>query len=181
MSEVSQGPDWWLATDGKWYPPRVAADETLSESSTLSEPSHAKRQNRKRWKWVAALAVVVALVTAGFISFKSNTETSHSLSYRDGYIVGQKTEAYFAQGGTAMCTFDSCRYQGPIIYAYESPIAKCLGVAQQLPNGLPTGDSRSEWVTGCTDGYNAATHPANGLGTVGTRHLHLALSQLPPR
>jgi Domain of unknown function (DUF4282) len=21
MSDVSQGPDWWLATDGKWYPP----------------------------------------------------------------------------------------------------------------------------------------------------------------
>lgn len=22
MSDVSQGPGWWQATDGKWYPPR---------------------------------------------------------------------------------------------------------------------------------------------------------------
>jgi uncharacterized RDD family membrane protein YckC len=23
MSELSQGPDWWLAADGKWYPPQL--------------------------------------------------------------------------------------------------------------------------------------------------------------
>ncbi|MBK5223528.1 MAG: hypothetical protein JJE52_11775 [Acidimicrobiia bacterium] len=22
MSDVSNGPDWWLASDGKWYPPQ---------------------------------------------------------------------------------------------------------------------------------------------------------------
>ena len=21
MSDMAQGPDWWLASDGKWYPP----------------------------------------------------------------------------------------------------------------------------------------------------------------
>ena len=24
MSDVSQGPDWWIASDGKWYPPQSA-------------------------------------------------------------------------------------------------------------------------------------------------------------
>lgn len=24
MSDASQGPDWWLASDGKWYPPTSA-------------------------------------------------------------------------------------------------------------------------------------------------------------
>jgi hypothetical protein len=181
MSEVSQGQDWWLATDGKWYPPRIAADEPQPEPRTVSAPIYAKQPNRQRWKWVAVLGVVAELVIAGFALFKSKTQTSHSLSYRDGFVVGQKTEAYFAQGGIAMCTFGSCRHQGPIIYADESPIAKCLGVAQQLPNGLPTGDSRSEWVTGCTDGYNAATHPANGIGNDGAGRLPLALSNLSTR
>ena len=23
MSEVSQGPGWWIASDGKWYPPEL--------------------------------------------------------------------------------------------------------------------------------------------------------------
>jgi len=25
MSDVQQGPDWWLASDGRWYPPQQAA------------------------------------------------------------------------------------------------------------------------------------------------------------
>ena len=25
MSDMSQGPGWWLASDGKWYPPQPSA------------------------------------------------------------------------------------------------------------------------------------------------------------
>jgi Domain of unknown function (DUF4190) len=54
MSDTSQGPGWWLASDGKWYPPElwtgppearpgdaVSQDPTASslESSSPSEPS----------------------------------------------------------------------------------------------------------------------------------------------
>lgn len=28
MSDVSQGPDWWQASDGKWYPPSVTPGPT---------------------------------------------------------------------------------------------------------------------------------------------------------
>ena len=27
MSDVSQGPDWWIASDGKWYPPQPATPD----------------------------------------------------------------------------------------------------------------------------------------------------------
>jgi len=27
VSDVSQGPGWWLATDKKWYPPRAASEQ----------------------------------------------------------------------------------------------------------------------------------------------------------
>jgi hypothetical protein len=27
MSDVSQGPDWWIASDGKWYPPQSSTPE----------------------------------------------------------------------------------------------------------------------------------------------------------
>ena len=29
MSDVSQGPGWWQATDGKWYPPTAASQPTV--------------------------------------------------------------------------------------------------------------------------------------------------------
>lgn len=36
MSDISQGPDWWLGTDGKWYPP--AAPAKPSGAPTAAEP-----------------------------------------------------------------------------------------------------------------------------------------------
>lgn len=30
MSDLSQGPNWWLASDGKWYPPEMAATPPLA-------------------------------------------------------------------------------------------------------------------------------------------------------
>ncbi len=29
MSDTSQGPDWWQASDGKWYPPSAASGQPL--------------------------------------------------------------------------------------------------------------------------------------------------------
>jgi hypothetical protein len=34
MSDVSQGEGWWLASDGKWYPPKAEGGVTGPEQST---------------------------------------------------------------------------------------------------------------------------------------------------
>jgi hypothetical protein len=39
MSEVSQGPGWWLASDGKWYPPESHPNYTLSAPHPPQPPS----------------------------------------------------------------------------------------------------------------------------------------------
>lgn len=39
MSDVSQGPGWWEASDGKWYPPEQHPDYALS-----AEPVNGERQ-----------------------------------------------------------------------------------------------------------------------------------------
>jgi len=43
MSETSQGPGWWLASDGKWYPPEAASKTadlvSTSDSLAVAEPS----------------------------------------------------------------------------------------------------------------------------------------------
>lgn len=48
MSDVSQGPGWWLASDGKWYPPHTAPQATLppdasAHATYTTAPSEATR------------------------------------------------------------------------------------------------------------------------------------------
>jgi hypothetical protein len=37
MSDVSNGADWWQASDGKWYPPESLAVQTDQESTSIGE------------------------------------------------------------------------------------------------------------------------------------------------
>jgi len=37
MSDVSQGPGWWLASDNKWYPPESAAGYQAPSGSTVGQ------------------------------------------------------------------------------------------------------------------------------------------------
>ena len=123
----------------------------------------------------AVLVILVVAILVAVIALSGGNST-HSLSYNDGAVVGKKLEQYFAQGGTALCTFDSCPHQGPQIYPNETTIDKCLGTKSQLQNGIPAGDTPSQWVTGCIAGYEAATHPANGIGIVSVGHVAMAMS-----
>ena len=34
MSDVSQGPDWWIASDGKWYPPQPEMPEVAASAAS---------------------------------------------------------------------------------------------------------------------------------------------------
>jgi hypothetical protein len=39
MSDTAQGPDWWIASDGKWYPPEQHPDAlSAAESSAAQQP-----------------------------------------------------------------------------------------------------------------------------------------------
>ncbi len=39
MSDMSQGPGWWIASDGKWYPPESHPDVKASPEPTIVAPS----------------------------------------------------------------------------------------------------------------------------------------------
>ena len=67
MSEQSQGPGWWLASDGKWYPPESVP---APPPPPLPTPLHeAQPQNgesgwwKRNWKWAVGLSI--ALSNAG--------------------------------------------------------------------------------------------------------------------
>jgi hypothetical protein len=38
MSDVSQGPGWWQASDGKWYPPETHPDYVSGDAPTVAGP-----------------------------------------------------------------------------------------------------------------------------------------------
>jgi hypothetical protein len=39
MSDTSQGPGWWLATDGNWYPPERHPDYTPTSDAATAASS----------------------------------------------------------------------------------------------------------------------------------------------
>ena len=41
MSDQSQGPNWWLASDGKWYPPELRSDPVTQPAPTATETAPA--------------------------------------------------------------------------------------------------------------------------------------------
>lgn len=93
MSDTQQGSDWWLASDGKWYPPERHPDYVAPQSLPEPPPGHtgrstpptyvpparatgpvdvnapaevARSSSGSKLPWViAAVAIVVAAVTIG--------------------------------------------------------------------------------------------------------------------
>ncbi len=73
MSEVSNGPDWWQAADGKWYPPEqrpsatpppVAASSPRMSGASSSRSSFAF--DMKKWSQperITAFATLVLLIS----------------------------------------------------------------------------------------------------------------------
>lgn len=58
MSDVSQGPGWWQASDGKWYPPKEASEAPapgwwLASDGKWYPPKEAEKPPKPGW-WLAA-------------------------------------------------------------------------------------------------------------------------------
>jgi hypothetical protein len=86
MSDVSQGEGWWLATDGKWYPPQQAPPQQapLPPPPGQSTPGDMVQQFRTvqptgvlgkpRRPWVVAVLTIVTLGIYGlywqYVSFQ---------------------------------------------------------------------------------------------------------------
>lgn len=78
MSDQSQGPGWWIASDGKWYPPELLPSAPQSPPAPLidaatqrrAEPTSAPPERRRRgWRRCALFGGlgVVALGALGAV------------------------------------------------------------------------------------------------------------------
>lgn len=83
MSDQSQGPGWWVASDGKWYPPEShpsaaaplappppvpPASDLVSERPGLPARAWRKYRGWPLWAQVVAALVLLGVVTAPFAS-----------------------------------------------------------------------------------------------------------------
>jgi hypothetical protein len=86
MSDISQGPGWWQAADGKWYPPQPTAPK--------------KRFYARVWFW---LLVIVALGFAGCIAVVGSA--TNAINKAD---TTKHTVVYAVTGdGSADITYDT--------------------------------------------------------------------------
>ena len=89
MSDVSQGPEWWQASDLKWYPPELHSDdETLPPPPPPADhpPPHIGTPPPPKWDRkplaIAAGAVIVVIVAATVGYFLTGPKPQPSTSSR---------------------------------------------------------------------------------------------------
>ena len=68
MSDVSQGPGWWLASDGRWYPPYGLASQAFASAPTVT-PGNASPRRPRIWPAITTVAVGVFCAIGGVVLF----------------------------------------------------------------------------------------------------------------
>jgi hypothetical protein len=112
VSDESQGPGWWLASDGKWYPPELAPGAPQNPPPEPTQPSWSgppagasggpsldigsafsygwKKFTENVGNWIAiALIVVLVNLVFGLIAFTIDSVVGASIFRLVGFVVGQ--------------------------------------------------------------------------------------------
>lgn len=138
MSDSPEGPNWWRATDGRWYPPELftgppelrpgatadhtsdgtAPDETRPESRPEPAPGGGAARSRSLVLVIAAVVVVVALAGA-WVLFGGGDDTADD-------------EPTASPGSTS---------EGPV------RVAGTIALSSSVPAGTTTPKSCDEWAT----------------------------------
>jgi hypothetical protein len=114
VSDESQGPGWWLASDGKWYPPELAPGTPQNPSPQSQSPSQPGwsgpsggatggaldigtalgygwkkfTENVGPWLGIAAIVVIVNLVF-GLIALSIDSFIGATIFRLVGFVIGQ--------------------------------------------------------------------------------------------
>ena len=80
MSDTSQGPGWWLASDGKWYAPQQQS------AAAPASPEQKKKFYKRVWFWLLVAVVVLfggcaALITGAGVAVNHAAHVTHTIVY----------------------------------------------------------------------------------------------------
>lgn len=146
MSDVSQGPGWWQASDGKWYPPEAAQPGGAPGGAPMGAPmggvAGAGPEAYADWgtRVVATLidyAVVLAFVIVGFILgaiLGSISSTLGVLFMLLVYLVAAVAGLYFAYLTGETGQSPGKRVMGIKVVAEQTgqPIGGGMGIVRQI-------------------------------------------------
>lgn len=64
MSEHQQGPAWWQASDGRWYPPETHPDYAPPQAEVAPSASLFRRPVWSDWLWWCVVVAIPGSVVA---------------------------------------------------------------------------------------------------------------------
>ena len=94
MSDVSQGPGWWIASDGKWYPPQTPP------AASFGTPIVPKK---RRGRLYAVIGVLVVLGIVGVVGAVVNSNSVRPNSLAVGACIND-LPALSSSGATRVST-----------------------------------------------------------------------------
>lgn len=132
MSDTSGGPGWWLASDGKWYPPE-------SKPSTPPPPpaSHRRKQvpRKRRWAVVVALGAAAAIVAIVLVVTGGSSQiTSKGALELDDFNGNCLLDSGFSditEGAQVVVTNSSGSVIGTTSLSYNGPLSSAESKIQK--------------------------------------------------
>ncbi len=116
MSDVSQGPGWWQASDGKWYPPESAPGAAPASFGAASPAMAGGPGGAQLAEWaqrvVATLIDVACIFVVGIVGFII-TLILGSISTSLGVIVGLLFYAVYVLLGLYFAFLTGAKGQSP--------------------------------------------------------------------
>ena len=173
MSESPQDSEWWLASDGKYYPPQSAPRDSV-QPGVATAPAQATRSGqvkpiyRRPWFWLVS---VFAVVGVGLLAGGSGEDDEQALGTGDNSDVGQEgqdvvasTEASPDQSGNQVLISDSFRVSTERGMEYE--VAFEVGIPEPEAKEVTPADSEffvtasaDFTITNLTDEFAADVDP----------------------
>lgn len=88
MSDTAQGPDYWQASDGKWYPPEAAPTAASSPASPYGSGASGPLGKREKIGMQILLAVVTFGLYGVYWAYKSHEEVKQHTGEGVGGVLG---------------------------------------------------------------------------------------------
>lgn len=162
MSDQSQGPGWWLASDGKWYPPESApasappppelpyGAEPASDGPAL--PARAWRRYRAwpLWGQIATAFVLLVAVTAPFTSTDDAKQVSSSEEASPETTTTRKTTTTTEEPTTTT--------EAPTTTTTEAPTTTTTEAPTTTTTEAPSMSPSQAQAVGAAEDYLAFSH-----------------------